>query len=128
LAQGRRFMSTDGVLVLPAETHGVAGRYAGALWKAAARADSLDAVEKDLDQVASAIVPGEMFERFLKDPTISKKQKGEAMIEALSGSAPLTISVFGKCQNVLAPKCVIGHGGFADGRWYRNHGGCGQAG
>mmetsp|Transcript_101574 Transcript_101574/g.152175 ORF Transcript_101574/g.152175 Transcript_101574/m.152175 type:complete len:213 (-) Transcript_101574:182-820(-) len=95
VTNGRRFMATDtSRATLPAETHGVAGRYASALWLAASKNNTLDAVEKDLDQVASAIVPGETFERFLMDPTISKKEKAATMAEACSGGAELSQSLF----------------------------------
>lgn len=100
-------MATDtSRATLPAETHGVAGRYASALWLAASKNNTLDAVEKDLDQVASAIVPGETFERFLMDPTISKKEKAATMAEACSGGAELSQSLFGKL-----------HGQQIAGRW-----------
>jgi hypothetical protein len=83
-------------VTLPAETYGVAGRYASALWLAAAKSNNLEIVEKDLDQVAKSIVPGGIFERFLHDPTFSKKEKGAAMAAALTGSSEQTKSLFGQ--------------------------------
>ncbi|KAG1149865.1 hypothetical protein G6F37_004755 [Rhizopus arrhizus] len=59
----------------PITLFGLEGRYATALYTAAVRQNSLDAVEKDLNTFAQAIKKDEAFRSFLENPTVPRATK-----------------------------------------------------
>lgn len=81
----------------PVPVHGTAGRYAAALYMAGAKADKLDEIEEDLDQINDAAEESEEFRNFLKDPSIPKQSKQEALDAVLDGLkvSDLTKNFFG---------------------------------
>lgn len=97
----------------PAQTFGVSGRYASALWQHANKVGALDKVrsacvrvlvrdcpelsrsrlaqvEKDLANISQAMATNETFARFVKDPCISRRTKTEAMEAATAGADETT--------------------------------------
>eukprot|EP00802_Teleaulax_amphioxeia_P025894 Tamp_26835.p1 GENE.Tamp_26835~~Tamp_26835.p1 ORF type:complete len:192 (-),score=72.30 Tamp_26835:162-737(-) len=73
----------------PAQTFGVSGRYASALWQHANSVGALETVEKDLANITQAMTNA-TFARFVKDPCISRKAKGDAMAQAVAGADETT--------------------------------------
>ncbi|KAK9828770.1 hypothetical protein WJX72_002002 [[Myrmecia] bisecta] len=59
----------------PIPVHGIAGRYASALYTAACKAGKLNAVEKDLTEIANLYSDSDLFHQFLIDPSVPKKEK-----------------------------------------------------
>jgi len=74
----------------PTQTYGVSGRYASALWQHANKVGVLEKVEQDLSNISSAMSSNQTFARFVKDPCISRKTKGEAMAAAVAGADETT--------------------------------------
>merc|ERR1719183_745728 len=73
----------------PAQTFGISGRYASALWQHANSVGALETVEKDLANITQAMTNA-TFARFVKDPCISRKAKGDAMAQAVAGADETT--------------------------------------
>lgn len=65
-------------LKLPAQ-HTISGRYAAALYMAAAKADKLAAVEQELSQVATLVADSDDFKEFVLDPSIPTQAKVEGL-------------------------------------------------
>ncbi|KAI8888539.1 F1 complex, OSCP/delta subunit of ATPase [Backusella circina FSU 941] len=59
----------------PITLHGLDGRYATALFTAAARQGSLEAVEKDLKALQGAVTKDKAVGAFLENPTINREKK-----------------------------------------------------
>lgn len=75
-------------LKLPTQ-HSIAGRYAAALYMAAAKADKLGAVEEELSQVAQMVNESRDFAEFIKDPSVPSVTKVEGLnsiLEKMSAS------------------------------------------
>ncbi|CAG8829951.1 14248_t:CDS:2, partial [Cetraspora pellucida] len=70
----RGFASPASVKV-PITLHGIDGRYATALFSAAAKTDNLNNVELELKQVKSAIKKDAKINNFLEDPSLNRNQK-----------------------------------------------------
>ncbi|ORY93829.1 OSCP/delta subunit of ATPase [Syncephalastrum racemosum] len=62
------------------------GRYASALYTAAARQNALDAVERDLKQVQAIVAKDVAVQNFLANPTVSRQQKSEGIKALLNKS------------------------------------------
>lgn len=77
--------------------HGVAGRYAAALYMAAAKADKLGAVEGELAQVAALVAESKDFNEFIKDPSVPTGTKVEGLNAVLSkmGASDITKNFVG---------------------------------
>jgi len=76
--------SPNAVLVrTPVAVHGIDGRYASALYSAASKQKSLEAVEKDLVNFAATLKTDPRLADFLKDPSIKKSLK----LDGLAGVA-----------------------------------------
>jgi F-type H+-transporting ATPase subunit O len=75
---------------LPTAVYGLAGRYANALYMAASKANSLDAVEKDLTELKKTMSTDAKFKRFVLDPSVARKTKSEAMAKAFASSNEVT--------------------------------------
>ncbi|KAG1179646.1 hypothetical protein G6F70_001088 [Rhizopus microsporus] len=59
----------------PITLYGLEGRYATALYTAAARQNNLEAVEKDLNTFSQAIKKDTAFKSFLENPTVPRATK-----------------------------------------------------
>jgi F-type H+-transporting ATPase subunit O len=71
------------VIRTPVAVHGIDGRYASALYSAASKQKSLEAVEKDLVKFAAVLKTDPRLADFLKDPSIQKSLK----LDGLAGAA-----------------------------------------
>ncbi|RKP24118.1 OSCP/delta subunit of ATPase, partial [Syncephalis pseudoplumigaleata] len=63
----------------PLMLHGIDGRYASALFTAAAKKNALDAVEGDLNRLKTAIEKDKDVQSFLGNPTIGRVQKRQGV-------------------------------------------------
>lgn len=77
----------------PITLHGLEGRYATAIYTAAARQNSLDAVEKDLSAFAQAIKKDEAFKSFLENPTVPRATKLSGLNSVVKKSNELTTNL-----------------------------------
>ncbi|GAA5868185.1 hypothetical protein JCM1840_006174 [Sporobolomyces johnsonii] len=82
----------------PIQLHGLAGKYAGALYSAAAKQDALKAVEADLKGVKTAIADSTVRD-FLSNPILSAGDRSAGITALLSkaspkGASPLTKNFF----------------------------------
>ena len=77
----------------PITLFGLEGRYATALYTAAARQNSLDAVEKDLSAFAQAIKKDEAFKSFLENPTVPRATKLSGLNGVVKKSNELTTNL-----------------------------------
>ncbi len=75
---------------LPTQVFGLAGRYANALYMAASKVNSLDAVEADLKELKTTLDTDAKFKRFVLDPSVSRRNKSEAVAKAFAGSNEVT--------------------------------------
>ncbi|OAD76395.1 ATP synthase F0 subcomplex subunit OSCP ATP5 [Phycomyces blakesleeanus NRRL 1555(-)] len=69
---------------VPVTLFGLNGRYATALYSAAARQNALDAVEKDLKALDALVVKDKGVQAFLENPTINRKVKLDGINALLS--------------------------------------------
>ena len=72
----------------PIKMFDLSGRYAAALYQAAARAGALPAVKGDLDALEKASATNKTFAAFVKDPTLSREKKRQA-VQAFAGPLKL---------------------------------------
>jgi len=79
----------------PMEVHGVSGRYASALWLAAAKAGNLDKVEGDLKELGKAIAASEPFKMYVRDPAVNRKEKTQNLMDGMKGSEELSRNFVG---------------------------------
>ncbi|KAG5321229.1 ATPO synthase, partial [Pseudoatta argentina] len=91
------FILFDALLQPPVQVFGLEGRYATALFSAATKQKALDAVEKDLISFQGLLKKDTTLIDFIKNPSISRKDKVEAFkaIGNKSGMNPTT-------ENLLA--------------------------
>ncbi|KAI8915815.1 OSCP/delta subunit of ATPase [Gorgonomyces haynaldii] len=91
---------------VPLALHGIDGRYATALFTAAAKKDSLPKVEGDLKQIAGLLERDPAVATFLENPLIAreKKKEGVAIILGQGKYSDLTTNFF----NVLAENGRLG--------------------
>jgi F-type H+-transporting ATPase subunit O len=82
---------------LPAQVFGLAGRYANALYMAASKVNSLDSVETDLKELKKTLDTDAKFKRFVLDPSVSRRNKSEAMAKAFAASNEVTRKFVGDC-------------------------------
>ncbi|KAF0852331.1 mitochondrial Complex V (CV) F1Fo ATP synthase Fo subunit OSCP (Atp5/AtpH) [Andalucia godoyi] len=73
-----------GPVAIPLRLFGIPGRYATALFSAAAKRGELDVVESDLIALSRM---SEKAKHFMKDPTVSKKAKSELVTSDISKSS-----------------------------------------
>lgn len=80
-------------LQAPITLFGLDGRYATALYTAAARQNALDAVEKDLKTLTQAVEKDAALKGFLENPTINRNKKMEGILAVLKkGGKPSQIT------------------------------------
>ncbi|XP_030759024.1 ATP synthase subunit O, mitochondrial [Sitophilus oryzae] len=63
----------------PVQIFGIDGRYATALYSAASKQKSLDAVEKDLVKLQQSLKTDAKFKEFIINPTIKRNLKSDAL-------------------------------------------------
>ncbi|EEZ99200.1 ATP synthase subunit O, mitochondrial [Tribolium castaneum] len=80
----------------PVQVFGIDGRYATALYSAASKQKTLDSVEKDLLKFQSAIKSDPKLREFIKNPTIKRGLKSEALKQIAS-----KISLNAQTSNLL---------------------------
>lgn len=87
----RAFAAAPKELTLPPQ-HGVPGRYAAALYLAAAKANKLQAVEGELASIAKMMADSQDFSTFVFDPSLPRKAKIEGLDGVLGkmGASDLT--------------------------------------
>lgn len=68
----------------PVQLFGIDGRYATALYSAATKQKTLDAVEKDLLKFQAAVKTDAKLREFIKNPTIKRGLKAEALKQIAS--------------------------------------------
>ncbi|CDS10735.1 hypothetical protein LRAMOSA11221 [Lichtheimia ramosa] len=81
----------------PVTLFGIDGRYATALYTAAARQNALEAVERDLSQLQTLINKDKAVQGFLENPTVTGKAKVEGISALLNKAGkvnPLTKNLF----------------------------------
>ncbi|KAJ3116404.1 ATP synthase subunit O, mitochondrial, partial [Phlyctochytrium bullatum] len=83
LPQSVRMYSTATVQV-PLVLHGIEGRYATALFTAASKTNSLDAVESDIQRIKGAIAKDAGLQTFLETPILDRTAKKEGVTSLLS--------------------------------------------
>ena len=92
-AQGSRGLAAAAAqeVKLPPQ-HSIAGRYAAALYLAAAKAGKLEGVEGELAQVTTIITESTDFHNFIHDPSVPTKRKTEGLAVVLDklGASDLT--------------------------------------
>lgn len=66
---------------VPLPMHGVAGKYAAALYVTAVQANALDPVRGDLEQVAGVACMNTLFAGFMRDPSVPKPVRVKACEE-----------------------------------------------
>ncbi|KAI5083922.1 hypothetical protein GOP47_0001224 [Adiantum capillus-veneris] len=67
------------VVKIPIQVHGIAGRYAVALYKTAVPANKMDQVYEDLNELLKSIEKSPTFGEFLKDLSVPNKEKVKAV-------------------------------------------------
>lgn len=63
----------------PVQVFGLEGRYASALYSAASKSKSLDAVEKELSQFQKSIKSDPKVKEFIINPTLKRNLKVDAL-------------------------------------------------
>ncbi|KNC54310.1 ATP synthase [Thecamonas trahens ATCC 50062] len=93
----------------PLKLFGVSGRYATALYRAAAASKATAQVEGDLASIGGAIESSAKFAAFLKNPFVSGDEKLKVLDAALSNASKVTKAFFGVLaqSNRLADADVI---------------------
>ncbi|XP_068698759.1 ATP synthase subunit O, mitochondrial-like [Montipora foliosa] len=81
----------------PIQVFGIEGRYAHAMYSAAAKQDSLEKVEKELSQVDELIKSNEKLSEYLANPTLDKLKKQSLLTDVLKSQkySDLTVNLFG---------------------------------
>ncbi|XP_003701590.1 ATP synthase subunit O, mitochondrial [Megachile rotundata] len=72
-------LATQQMVKPPIQVFGVDGRYATALYSAASKQKSLNAVEKDLLKFEGLLKTDQKLNEFVKDPAIKRKDKAESL-------------------------------------------------
>merc|ERR1712235_210135 len=78
----------------PTQVFGTEGRYAAALYSAATKQKSLEAVEKDLKTMNDVIGKDARFAQFMADPSVKKNIKAEGVAGAKMKMNALTKNLF----------------------------------
>lgn len=76
--------ATEAKVQVPTVVHGVSGRYASALWVAAAKANSLPQVEADFKKVLETANDSKDFLDFMMDPCQSRNTKAAGVRSILT--------------------------------------------
>jgi len=84
-ATASRTLATSAKPKLPVQLYGLHARYANATYLAAAKTNSLETVETELNSILSLSKTNAEFGNFMSDPTISRAVKADTMEKLLSG-------------------------------------------
>lgn len=68
----------------PVQVFGLEGRYAAALYSAASKSKSLDAVEKELNNFKQSIKADPKLKEFIINPTLKRSLKADALKQVAS--------------------------------------------
>ncbi|KAL0145783.1 ATP synthase F0 subcomplex subunit OSCP ATP5 [Mucor lusitanicus] len=79
----RGYAAAPASVKAPITLFGLDGRYATALYTAAARQNALEAVEKDLKTLSQAVEKDAALKSFLENPTVNRGTKMEGILSAL---------------------------------------------
>ncbi|KAF9356597.1 ATP synthase F0 subcomplex subunit OSCP atp5 [Mortierella sp. AD094] len=82
--QATRGYATSTSVQVPIVLHGIDGRYATALYTAAAKKQALDAVEADLKQVKRIVEKDAKLREYLENPTINRIEKKAGVSQLLA--------------------------------------------
>ncbi|KAF9363843.1 ATP synthase F0 subcomplex subunit OSCP atp5 [Mortierella sp. NVP85] len=82
--QATRGYATSAQVQIPLVLHGIDGRYATALYTAAAKKQALDTVENDLKQVKRVVEKDTKLRDFLENPTINRIEKKSGVQKMLA--------------------------------------------
>ena len=99
---------------MPLKLYSLEGRYASALFTAAAKGNELAKVEGDLGRIQSVILRSALVRAFLSDPTLGREKKRALVGQLLSGApqpySPAIVNLFSvMAENGrlgLAPKVI----------------------
>ncbi|KAF9973674.1 ATP synthase F0 subcomplex subunit OSCP atp5 [Actinomortierella ambigua] len=80
----RGYATASNAVKVPAVLHGIEGRYATALYTAAAKKQALETVESDLKQVKAVVEKDAKLRVFLENPTINRNEKKDGVKKMLS--------------------------------------------
>ncbi|KAJ2464697.1 ATP synthase F0 subcomplex subunit OSCP atp5, partial [Coemansia sp. RSA 2320] len=92
-AQLTRSYATAAPAKVPITLFGIQGKYATALFKAAASKNSLAAVESDLSNIEQHLVKNARLEEVLSSPLLNKAAK-EQLIDSLGKKSEITTNFF----------------------------------
>ncbi|KAI1312304.1 ATP synthase F0 subcomplex subunit OSCP atp5 [Mortierella claussenii] len=81
--QATRGYATAANVQVPLVLYGIEGRYATALYTAAAKKQALDAVEADLKQVKKVVEKDQKLREYLENPTINRIEKKSGVQQLL---------------------------------------------
>ncbi|KAG0222995.1 hypothetical protein BGW42_006175 [Actinomortierella wolfii] len=79
----RGYATASNAVKIPAVLHGIEGRYATALYSAAAKKQALETVESDLKQVKAVVEKDTKLRAFLENPTINRNEKKDGVKKML---------------------------------------------
>ncbi|KAI7902710.1 OSCP/delta subunit of ATPase [Cokeromyces recurvatus] len=79
----RGYAAAPTIIKAPITLYGLDGRYATALYTAAARQNVLEAVEKDLKSLTQAIQKDQALRGFLENPTVTRSTKMQGITSAM---------------------------------------------
>ncbi|KAF9430831.1 ATP synthase F0 subcomplex subunit OSCP atp5 [Entomortierella beljakovae] len=80
----RGYATSSAHVQVPTVLHGIEGRYATALYTAAAKKQALEAVETDLNQVKRVVEKDSKLREYLENPTINRIEKKGGVNQLLS--------------------------------------------
>jgi F-type H+-transporting ATPase subunit O len=80
----------------PIQVFGIEGRYAHAVFSAAARNKKLEAVEKELLEAKKVISSNSQLLSYLTNPIVKRDHKKETLQELLKSFSPITVNLFSK--------------------------------
>ncbi|KAJ9068749.1 ATP synthase F0 subcomplex subunit OSCP atp5 [Entomophthora muscae] len=92
----RGYASAATTVKAPLTLHGLGGRYATALYTAAHKSKTLDAVEGDLKKFHAAYLKNDSLKVVLEDPTLNKQEKKKSLYALLDSNkvSPTTRNLF----------------------------------
>ncbi|OZJ04921.1 hypothetical protein BZG36_02634 [Bifiguratus adelaidae] len=85
VARGYATAAKGASVQIPLTLNGIDGRYATALWTAAAKKSALENVEKELQQMQNVVAKDPKVQYFLENPTLGREQKREGVKALLKG-------------------------------------------
>merc|ERR1719506_33917 len=87
----------------PVKMYGIAGRYANAIYAAAAKADALSAVENDLKLLTETLNTSPALKSFCMDPGVARPAKAAGITDVLTSA--------GACDTTKKALTTLAEGG-----------------